>query len=274
VTYTTETQAWDGGTLRIQKFIADSGICSRRAAEMLVAQGEVWVNGKRAVAGQKVTPGEDKVTVGGKIVRSQPQPRITLAVHKPRGLICSNDDPHNPDTIFTLLPREYNKFRFFCAGRLDKDSEGLVILTTDGELANRLMHPSNEVMKRYHVTLKQPYPASRLPRLVKGLTFEGERLKVERAAIINPKPDGTGQNLDVHMHHGKKREIRLLFSALGYTVLRLRRYQIGAVRLKGIPLRGAKQLASREIEQLFRSPKTPHAELQATAARDSTIHED
>jgi 23S rRNA pseudouridine2605 synthase len=274
VTYTTETQALDGGTLRIQKFIADSGICSRRAAEMLVAQGEVWVNGKRAVAGQKVTPGEDKVTVGGKIVRSQPQPRITLAVHKPRGLICSNDDPHNPDTIFTLLPREYNKFRFFCAGRLDKDSEGLVILTTDGELANRLMHPSNEVMKRYHVTLKQPYPASRLPRLVKGLTFEGERLKVERAAIINPKPDGTGQNLDVHMHHGKKREIRLLFSALGYTVLRLRRYQIGAVRLKGIPLRGAKQLASREIEQLFRSPKTPHAELQATAARDSTIHED
>ncbi len=274
MTYTTETQALDGGTLRIQKFIADSGICSRRAAEMLVAQGEVWVNGKRAVAGQKVTPGEDKVTVGGKIVRSQPQPRITLAVHKPRGLICSNDDPHNPDTIFTLLPREYNKFRFFCAGRLDKDSEGLVILTTDGELANRLMHPSNEVMKRYHVTLKQPYPASRLPRLVKGLTFEGERLKVERAAIINPKPDGTGQNLDVHMHHGKKREIRLLFSALGYTVLRLRRYQIGAVRLKGIPLRGAKQLASREIEQLFRSPKTPHAELQATAARDSTIHED
>jgi 23S rRNA pseudouridine2605 synthase len=274
VTYTTETQEEGDGTLRIQKFIADSGICSRRAAEMLVAQGEVWVNGKMAVAGQKVTPGTDKVTVGGKIVRSQPQPRITLAVHKPRGLICSNDDPHNPDTIFTLLPREYNKFRFFCAGRLDKDSEGLVILTTDGELANRLMHPSNEVMKRYHVTLKQPYPASRLSRLVKGLTFEGERLKVERAAIINPKPDHTGQNLDIHMHHGKKREIRLLFSALGYTVLRLRRYQIGAVRLKGIPLRGAKQLASKEIEQLFRSPRTPQAELQATAGRDSTIHED
>ncbi len=274
MTYNTETQAPDEGTLRIQKFIADSGICSRRAAEMLVAQGEVWVNGKMAVAGQKVTPGLDKVTVGGKIVRSQPQPKITLAMHKPRGLICSNDDPHNPDTIFSLLPREYNKFRFFCAGRLDKDSEGLVIVTTDGDLANRLMHPSNEVMKRYHVTLKVPFPSSRLPRLVKGLTFEGERLKVERAAIINPKPDKSGQNLDIHMHHGKKREIRLLFSALGYIVLRLRRYQIGAVRLKGIPLRGAKQLASKEIEQLFRSPRTPQADLQATAARDTTIHED
>jgi 23S rRNA pseudouridine2605 synthase len=249
-------------------------MCSRRSAEALIAQGEVWVNGKMAVLGAKVSPGVDKVSVGGKIVRTLPQPKITLAVNKPRGLICSNDDPHNPETIFMLLPREYSRFRFFCAGRLDKDSEGLVILTTDGDLAHRLMHPSNEVMKRYHVTLKQYFPSSRLSRLVKGLTFEGERLKVERAAIINPRPDGTGHDLDVHMHHGKKREIRLLFSALGYIVLRLRRYQIGAVRLKGIPLRGAKQLASKEIEQLFRSPKTPNAELQATATRDPTLHED
>jgi 23S rRNA pseudouridine2605 synthase len=263
-----------GGTLRLQKFIADAGICSRRTAEALITQGEVWVNGKQAIHGQKVTPGVDKVTVSGKIVRTLPQPRITLAVNKPRGLICSNDDPHNPDTIFTLLPREYNRFRFFCAGRLDKDSEGLVILTTDGDLANRLMHPSGEVIKRYHVTLKQPFPSTRLARLVKGLTFEGERLKVERAAIISPRADGTGFDLDVHMHHGKKREIRLLFSALGYIVLRLRRYQIGAVRLKGIPLRGAKQLASKEIEQLFHSPRTPQAQFQAVAPSDTHLHED
>jgi 23S rRNA pseudouridine2605 synthase len=262
------------GIVRLQKFIADAGLCSRRSAEALIAQGEVWVNGKMAQLGAKVSPGVDKVTVGGKIVRSLPQPKITLAVNKPRGLVCSNDDPHNPETIFVLLPREYSRFRFFCAGRLDKDSEGLVILTTDGDLAHRLMHPSNEVVKRYHVTLKQSFPASRLPRLVKGLTFEGERLKVERAAIINPRPDGTGHDLDVHMHHGKKREIRLLFSALGYIVLRLRRYQIGAVRLKGIPLRGAKQLASKEIEQLFKSPRTPHAEFQATVPSDPTLHED
>ena len=262
------------GTIRLQKFIADAGICSRRSAEALIFQGEVWVNGKAAVPGTKVSPATDRITVSGKLVRSLPQPRITLAINKPRGLICSNDDPHNPDTIFTLLPREYNRYRFFCAGRLDKDSEGLVILTTDGDLAHRLMHPSNEVVKRYHVSLKQPYPASRLPRLVKGLTFEGERLKVERAALINPRADGTAEELDVHMHHGKKREIRLLFSALGYTVQRLRRYQIGAVRLKGIPLRGAKQLASKEIEQLFRSPSTPNATLQATTQRNSQTHDD
>jgi len=260
--------------VRLQKFIADAGICSRRAAEALIARGEVWVNGVRAAAGLKVSPDADKVTVGGKIVRHLPQPRITLAVNKPRGLVCSNDDPHNSDTVFKLLPREYSRFRFLCAGRLDKDSEGLVILTTDGDLAHRLMHPSSEVVKRYFVSLGQPFPCSRLPRLVKGLTFEGERLKVERAALVNPKPDGTGHDLDIHMHHGKKREIRLLFSALGFVVRRLRRYQIGAVRLKGIPLRGARHLASNEIEQLFRSPRTPNAELQATAARDSSTNED
>jgi 23S rRNA pseudouridine2605 synthase len=262
------------GAVRVQKFIADAGICSRRTAEALIFRGEVWVNGKQAVPGQKVVPGFDKVTVSGRIIRTPPQPKITLAVNKPAGLVCSNDDPHNPETIFMLLPREYSRFRFFCAGRLDKDSEGLVILTTDGDLAHRLMHPSSEVVKRYYVTLKQPYPASRLPRLVKGLTFEGERLKVERAALVNPAVDGTSCDLDVHMHHGKKREIRLLFSALGYRVQRLRRYQIGAVRLKGIPLRGAKHLASKEIEQLFRSPRTPQAALQATAASEPTINED
>ncbi len=260
--------------VRLQKFIADSGVCSRRTAEALIAAGEVWVNGEKAIAGQKVSPGTDKVTVRGITVRSRPQPRITLAVNKPKGLICSNDDPHNPGTIFELLPREYSRFRFFCAGRLDKDSEGLVILTTDGDLAHRLMHPSSRVIKRYYVSLEKAFPSSRLARLVSGLTFEGERLKVERAALVNPKADGTSRDLDVHMHHGKKREIRLLFSALGWSVRRLRRYQIGEVRLKGIPLRGARHLASKEIEQLFKSPHTPDAELQEIAPRDSNINED
>src|SRR5471030_2607096 len=113
--------------IRIQKYLADAGVCSRRAAEALVAQGEVWINGIPAVAGRKVIPGEDRITVSGKAVRAGSQPRITLAVHKPRGLVCSNDDPHNPETVFSLLPPQYARYRFFCAGRLDKDSEGLVI---------------------------------------------------------------------------------------------------------------------------------------------------
>ncbi|MCF7687202.1 MAG: rRNA pseudouridine synthase [Cephaloticoccus sp.] len=241
-------------SLRLQKYLADAGICSRRAAETLIAEGDVWVNGVKAVIGQKINPTEDKVTVQGKSVRTN-QPRLTLAMHKPRGLVCSNDDPHNPETIFDLLPREFARYRFFCAGRLDKDSEGLVILTTDGDLANRLMHPSNTVVKRYHVVLKQPYPAARIPQLLRGVIIEGERLKVESAALVNPGPAKTSLSLDVHMHHGKKREIRQLFIALRHDVRRLRRYQIGSFRLKGIPLRAMKQLSTKEISLLFKTPR-------------------
>lgn len=251
--------------IRLQKYLADAGICSRRAAEALIAQGQVWVNGAAATLGQKVTPGVDRVTTGGKAVRSTAQPRVTLAMHKPRGLVCSNDDPHNPETIFTVLPREFAKLRFFCAGRLDKDSEGLVILTTDGDLAHRLMHPSNIVVKRYHVILEKPFPAKRLPALVKGVMVDDERLKVERAALVNPGPNDDSTALDVHMHHGKKREIRLLFTTLGYDVKRLRRYQIGGFRLKGIPLRAMKKLSPGEIETLFHTPRTPSAALEASA---------
>ena len=251
--------------VRIQKFIADSGLCSRRAAETMIAAQEVYVNGQPATLGQKVEPGADKVTVRGKPVRTQAQAKLALVMHKPRGVVCSNSDPHAEQTIFDLLPREWARLRLFCAGRLDKDSEGLVILTTDGDLAHRLMHPSNVVVKRYHVILKQPFPAARLPLLVKGIVLEGERLKVERAALINPGAGNASTNLDVHMHHGKKREIRLLFTTLGYDVKRLRRYQIGALQLKGIPLHAMKVLSTKEIEMLFHSPRTPHAALEASA---------
>ncbi|MBC8011448.1 MAG: rRNA pseudouridine synthase, partial [Burkholderiales bacterium] len=240
--------------VRLQKFLADAGVCSRRAAEQLIAQGEVWVNSRPATIGQKIDPEADKVTVDGIQVRPVAQPKITLAVHKPRGLICSNDDPHNPETVFTLLPKQLAKYRFFTAGRLDKDSEGLVILTTDGDLAQRLTHPSNLVTKRYLVVLDVGISRDRIPRLLTGITVEGERLKVEYANLINPNSGGLATSIDVHMHHGKKREIRLLFLALGHPVKRLKRYQIGAFPLRGIPLRAGKQLSPAQIESLFAQP--------------------
>ncbi|MDD3180053.1 MAG: pseudouridine synthase [Opitutaceae bacterium] len=243
--------------MRLQKFIADAGVCSRRAAEALIVGGEVYVNGKPATLGQKITPGADKVTVRGKTVRAVAKPRITVVVHKPRGVVCSNADPHNAVTVFDLLPRELARLRFFCAGRLDKDSEGLVVLTTDGDLAHRLMHPSSQVVKRYYVKLGKPFPAGRLRLLLRGLVIENEHLKVEYAALVNPDRSGASTALDVHLHHGKKREIRQLFTLLGHEVRRLRRYQIGALRLRGIPLRGARQLSSKDIQDLFATPPSP-----------------
>ena len=261
--------------VRLQKFLADAGVCSRRAAEALIAQGEVRVNGAATSLGQKVSPGTDKVTVSGKTVRTTAQPRMTVAVNKPRGLVCSNDDPHHAATVFELLPREFSKFRFFCAGRLDLDSEGLVILTTDGDLANRLMHPSKVVVKRYHVTLKKAFPAARLGQLVRGVVLEGEKHKVERAALINAGAAQASTDLDVHMHHGKKREIRQVFATLGFDVKRLRRYQIGALQLKGIPLRAGKVLSPKEIDALFHNPRTPRAPFEASnaPARPSSAHD-
>lgn len=266
--------------VRIQKFIADSGLCSRRAAEELIALREVWVNGVAATLGQKITPGVDKVTVSGKPVRTTAQPRVTVAVHKPRGLVCSNDDPHHERTVFDMLPREFARLRFFCAGRLDLESEGLVILTTDGDLANRLMHPSSVVVKRYHVVLKEAFPAGRLQALVRGVVIEGEMLKVERASLVNPDASGSSTHLDVHMHHGKKREIRQLFFTLGFVVKRLTRYQIGSVQLRGIPVGAGVVLSPERIESLFVSPPTPRARYQAPAPKSAprapalSAHED
>jgi 23S rRNA pseudouridine2605 synthase len=258
--------------VRIQKFLADAGVCSRRAAENLVREGEVWVNGQQATLGQKIVPGVDKVTANGKPVRATPQPKITLAMHKPRGLVCTNDDPFHPENIFNVLPREFAKFRFFCAGRLDKESEGLLILTTDGDLAHRLMHPSNLVVKRYHVSLEKPFPVSRKPALIKGIIVEGERLKVEKATLLSPGRDGSSAQLDVQMHHGKKREIRQLFIGLGYDVKRLKRYQIGSFPLRGIPLRAVKLLSNKEIELLFKIPFV--RETVAESPSKAKTHED
>jgi 23S rRNA pseudouridine2605 synthase len=242
--------------IRLQKYIADAGICSRRAAEALIEAGDVRVNGKTAEIGQKVTPGVDDVTVEDQRIRPPRHEPMTVAVHKPRGLVCSNDDPHNPGTVFDLLPPQLLNRRFFCAGRLDKDSEGLVILTTDGDLANKLMHPRNVVVKRYQVRLDIPFPRARLTRLIKGVKMEDEWFRVERAALMNPRNDSSTE-LDVWMHHGKKREIRQLFLALGFPVKRLRRYQIGGFPLRGIPPRAVKQLSRKDIARLFQSPTAP-----------------
>lgn len=255
--------------VRIQKFIAEAGVCSRRAAEALIAAGEVYVNGEKAELGRKITPGADKVTVRGKAVRPKPQQKLALVMHKPRGVVCSNSDPHADQTIFDLLPREWSRLRLFCAGRLDKDSEGLVILTSDGDLAHKLMHPSNLVVKRYYVSLEEPFPAGRLRQLLRGVVIEGEHLKVERANLVNPRADGTSPELDVHLHHGKKREIRQLFTALGFEVRRLRRYQIGSLRLKGIPLRGVKQLSLKEIQSLFTVPRPHHRDEAVPIANEN-----
>lgn len=235
---------------RIQKIIAQAGICSRREAERLIEDGKVRVNGKVAQLGDKALP-DAAIFVENKPILHRAERSITLLMNKPKGYLCTNSDPFADKTVFQLLQPEFQKMRLFCAGRLDKDSEGLLVLTNDGALANRISHPSAEITKRYRVVLHRDFNQADIPKLLNGIEYEGDFLKAEK---ILPAPDvneGAARRLEVHLHHGKKREIRRLFEAHRYFVKKLVRVQIGGLVLKNIPTGGIKVLGQKDIKRLF-----------------------
>ena len=235
---------------RIQKIIAQAGICSRREAERLIKEGNVRVNGKIAQLGDKATP-DAEIFVNNKPILHKAERPITLIMNKPKGYLCTNSDPFAEKTVFQLLQPEFQRLRLFCAGRLDKDSEGLLILTNDGALANRISHPGAEITKRYRVVLHRDFNKADIPKLLTGIEYEGDFLKAEK---VLPAPDvneGAARRLEVHLHHGKKREIRRLFEAHRYFVKKLVRVQIGDLTLKNIPKGGVKVLGQKDIERLF-----------------------
>lgn len=236
---------------RIQKLIAGSGLCSRREAEQLIKNGNVRVNGKTVELGAKAVPG-DAIFVKNKPLKAIKAQPVTLVMHKPKGFLCTNEDPHAERTVFELLPPDLQRQRMFCAGRLDKESEGLLILTNDGDLAHRLTHPSKQIIKRYRVRLHRDFNKADIQSLLGGIECEGELLKAEKIIPAPPQGDDHLQRLEVHLHHGKKREIRRLFEARRYYVKKLVRIQIGGIVLKNIPKGGIKILGRREIDRLFR----------------------
>lgn len=235
---------------RIQKIIASTGLCSRREAERAIEDGEVRVNGKVAALGDKARPGDD-IFIRNKPLRRQPERLVTLVMNKPKGFLCTNTDPHGGQTVFELLPPDLQRLRLFCAGRLDKDSEGLLVLTNDGDLAHRLTHPSTEVTKRYRVVLHKDFNRADIPKLLEGVDDEGDFLKAEKVIPAPAVGEGHARRLEVHLHHGKKREIRRLFEAHRYFVKKLVRVQIGSLKLKNIPKGGIHILGKKEIERLF-----------------------
>lgn len=239
----------DSTEVRLQKYLADQGIASRRQAETFIEEGRVTVNGKPAKIGMKVTAGKDEVMLDDNVVGHIQQEPVVLALNKPKGFLCSHRDPHHKRTIYDLIPPPYSEQRLFCAGRLDKESEGLLIITNDGALVHRLTHPSSQVVKRYKVTLDKDFNEKHTRNLLEGITWEGERLKVEK--VIPDHHVGCQNQLELHLHHGKKREIRRLMVALGYDVERLQRYQIGTLGLRGIGKGQVKVLRKTEIDRLF-----------------------
>ncbi len=237
--------------VRIHKFIAEMGVCSRRAAEQLISDGQVTVDGVPATIGQKVDPFAQRIVVCGKTLKAAKKPEaLVLMMNKPRGVVCTNDDPFGAKTVFDILPPLFAKSRLFCAGRLDKDSEGMLILTGDGELAQKLMHPSMNVIKRYRVLLTKPLDPSHIKVLLNGIEVEGERLSAEKVIVLK-KTSAPGRDLEIHLVHGRKREIRRMVEALGYFVERLARFQIGKLRLRGIGPGHVRALNKEEIDLMF-----------------------
>ncbi len=237
-------------TERVQKLIANAGVCSRREAEKLIEDGKVRVNGKTIELGSKAHP-SDAIFVNNKPLQFLQERPTTLVLNKPKGFICSNKDPYATQTVFDLLPSDLQKKRLFCAGRLDKDSEGLLILTNDGDLANQLTHPSTNIVKRYRVTLSRDLNHKDIPKMLDGIDFEGEFLKADKIIPAPGEKEGNKRRLEVHLSHGKKREIRRLFEAHRYFVKKLVRFQIGNLQLRNIKKGGIKLLGQKDIARLI-----------------------
>lgn len=235
---------------RVQKIIANSGYCSRRDAEKLIEEGKVRVNGKTIKLGDKAIS-SDPIFVKNKPLRITKESPVTIILNKPKGLVCTNDDPYEKQTVFDILPKEFQKKRLFCAGRLDKDSEGLLVITNDGNLANTITHPSAKITKRYRVTLHRDFNLSDIQKLIAGIEYEGDFLKADKVIPAPQVNEGSKRRLEVHLTHGKKREIRRLFEAHKYFVKKLVRIQIGNIKLKNIAKGGIKILSKKEIEQLL-----------------------
>lgn len=237
--------------MRIQKFLSQAGVCSRRDAEKKILEGKVFVNGKLAEIGCDVDE-NDKITVDGRSVKGVVENKIVIAMNKPAGYLCTNEDQFGGKTVFELLREPYSEMKLFCVGRLDKNSEGLLILTNNGDLANKIIHPSSGIVKRYRVLLNRDFDASLVQRLLDGVVHEGERLKASRVIFAQRGGmDMPERRLEIWLNQGRKREIRRMLEAVGYFVKELVRTQIGAYELKRLAPGQYKLLAKKDIDKLL-----------------------
>lgn len=232
---------------RLQKILAQAGVASRRAAEKLISEGRVAVDG-RVVSelGAKADPQRQEITVDG-----QPLPRREVLqywlVHKPMGVVSTVDDPQGRTRVVDLLPPEVTS-RLYPVGRLDINSEGLILLTNDGQLTHLLMHPRHQVAKRYLVWVEGRPSAAALERLRSGVDINGHSTAPAKVGLKSSGPQGS--KLSFVLSEGRKREIRLMCRAVGHPVQRLLRVGLGPLRLGDLPPGAARPLTQAEVEAL------------------------
>jgi 23S rRNA pseudouridine2605 synthase len=233
-------------TLRLQKFLADAGVASRRAAEKIILEGKVRVNGRFVrVLGTKIDPDRDEVILDGKIIRAKR--KLYVALNKPPGCVCSHNDELGRPTIYELLPREWQIVH--SVGRLDFNSEGLIFLTNDGQFALRLTHPRYGVRKKYIATVAGRVEPAMLAEFTRGIFHGGEKLKAEKARLMGSS--NAKSVVELELSEGKNREVRRLFESQNFSVKRLQRVQIGKIKLGELKLGKWRTLTAAEIKTLL-----------------------
>ncbi len=231
-------------SLRLQRFLSQAGIASRREAEELILQGRVTVDGREVrELGVKVDPRKQDIRVDGE--RVKPRPLTYILLYKPRGFLCTRHDPRGRPTIYHLVP-QFN--HLFPVGRLDYDAEGLLLLTNDGELAYNLTHPGKEVEKTYLVKVKGVPEERDLARLRKGIIMDGR--KTAPAKISFMRRTLRNSWLKVTIHEGRYRQIKRMFLAIGHPVIRIKRTALAFLRIEGLKPGMFRALTEEEIRKL------------------------
>jgi len=234
-------------TIRLQKFIANAGIASRRKAEQMIIDRQVSVNGEIVTRlGTQIDPDTDSVKVDGKIVATTTPDPVVFILYKPKNCVTTLNDPQGRDTIVNYFPK--TRHRLFPVGRLDYDAEGLILLTNDGDLANSIAHPRNHVWKQYFVKLKGKISGEEIKTIRSGPIIDGKKrqpIKIRFLHFVNDK-----SWLLVSLQEGIKHHIKKTFLAAGYPVQKIKRYSIGKIELLDLSPGEWRQLTKTEIEQL------------------------
>lgn len=236
--------------VRIQKYIADCGVCSRRAAEAMIEEGRVTLNGRPARLGDKTGGARDLIRVDGRVIKPAVREKITLMLYKPRGYVTTMSDEQGRKCVADLIARE--RVRLYPVGRLDKDSEGLLLMTNDGDLANKLTHPRNHIPKTYRVIVKGGVNREQIKAFENGIYIAEDDYTTRPAEIeiLDSKTDRTVFYLT--LYEGKNREIRKMCEALGLEVLRLKRDKLADLSIGTLRAGQYRALTQKEIDYLYR----------------------
>ncbi|MCI8386079.1 MAG: rRNA pseudouridine synthase [Acutalibacter sp.] len=235
---------------RLQKILAQAGVASRRKAEQMIIDGRVTVNGHPAKLGDSALPGKDVIALDGQRLE-QSGAKIYLALHKPRGFVTTMEDERGRRCVAQLV--ETTPERVYPVGRLDKDSEGLLLMTNDGAFANAVAHPSTHVAKTYRVTLRPGVNEEQLTKISTGILVDGRMTAPAKVRLLEQQAGRAV--VEIVLYEGRNREIRKMCEALGLEVARLKRIAVGPVRLGMLPQGKYRELAKEEIKGLLAESK-------------------